>query len=193
MTVRSRLGPLWLPRGSVRAVLALSVVFVVSWLTVRDEPVPLAVSEALFTALAYYFATRGASRSKAAEPEPTGGGELNPLFLPRGTVRFLIVAAFIGLALWVLVEEGWGRLASATTLLLVLAFFTGQVVKHVIRWLRPPSERHEVTTFDHLKAAVGVGVAVGFVALFVSGAYHETPPAVYKGFLGFMIFYFGSR
>lgn len=35
MTGPSRLGPLWLPRVSVRAVLALSVVFVVSWLTVR--------------------------------------------------------------------------------------------------------------------------------------------------------------
>ena len=74
------------PRGSVRAVLALSVVFVTCWLTVLREDVPLAVSEALFIALAYYFATRGMVRLSLAELERLRAErgealELNPLFI----------------------------------------------------------------------------------------------------------------
>jgi len=194
----SRLGPLWLPHGSVRAILALGVVFVTCWLTVHGEPVPVAVSEALFTGLAYYFATRGLMRLTPEEAErlraERGEAEqFNPLFLPRGTIRVLIVLAFVGLAGYLLAEEGVRGLASATTLLLVLAFFAGQVLKYAVRWLSAKRERRRTLAFEHVKAALGLAVAAGFIALFVTGYHREAHPAVHKGFLAFMIFYFGSR
>ncbi len=194
----SRLGPLWLPRGSVRAVLALSVVFVTCWLTVLGEDVPLAVSEALFIALAYYFATRGMVRLSLAELERLRAErgealELNPLFMPRGGIRILIVVAFVGLAGYLLVEEGLKPLLAATTLLLVLAFFAGQVLKYMVKWLRPKKERRRTMAFEHVKAAVGIAVAAAFVAMFVTGYHREAHPALHKGFLAFIIFYFGSR
>ena len=193
--------PLGLPRGSVRALLALFVVFVTCWLTVKigpGEEIPVAVSEALFTVLAYYFATRAHATMSRAELEELlaergGETEKNPLFLPTGTIRVLIILAFLGLAGYLVKAEGTERLLSATTLVLVLAFFAGQGLKHLRKWLRRNKPRKEAGAFEHLKAGVGVAVGIAFVWLYVSGHYTSAPPQTHKLFLGFIIFYFGSR
>ena len=135
------IGPLWLPPGSVRALLAFFVVFVTCWLMVRDEELPLALSEALFTVLAYYFATRAYLKAvEAGEFHRTGSKEFaamargfseataNPLYLPVGTIRVAVILAFVGVALYLAYSGGLNKLLSATTLLLVFAFFAGQIM-----------------------------------------------------------------
>jgi Kef-type K+ transport system membrane component KefB len=193
----ARLGPLWLPHGSVRALLALAVVFVTCWLTVLGEPVPVAVSEALFTGLAYYFASREVVRLSPAElarlRAERGRTEFDPLFLPHGTVRIIIVLAFLGLAGWIVHEQGWQRLLSATTLLLAFAFLLGQVVKCLVRWLRRKQARRPTMAIEHVKALAAVAIAAAFVALFVTDTHRTAPPQLHQAFLAFLIFYFGTR
>jgi len=193
-------GPLKLPHGSVRGLLAVLVVFVTCWLMVRGEEVPLAVSESLFTVLAFYFAARAhvMALEAARAQEAAGGGEApatvhHPFFLPCGTIRLAIVLAFIGVAAYLVKERGLNGLVSSTTLLLVFAFFAGQLVKLAIAWWRRGKPKHATSTFEHVKAAVGVAMGVAFVALYVSGYYKQAPPAAHKLFLAFIIFYFGSR
>ena len=190
--------PLGLPRGSVRALLALFVVFVACWLMVLGETAPLAVSEALFTVLAYYFAARGLVQLSRTEREQLRAGRGNgnaerPLFLPLGTIRVIIIVSFVGVAVHLAVKTGFAGLLSATTLLLVMAFFAGQVVKHALRWLRRNRPQQGAGAFEHIKAAVGILVGLAFVALYVSGYHKAAPPRVHKLFLGVIIFYFGSR
>ena len=198
------MGPLGIPPGSVRALMALFVVFVTCWLMVRGEDVPPAVSEALFTVLAYYFATRAhvkvmeaaqaleAAAGDDSKPQPELAAP-TPLYLPHGTIRVLIILAFVGVAAYLVRTEGKDGLLSATTLLLVFAFFAGQAVKWVMKWRRRGKPKQPVGAFEHVKAGVGVAVGLAFVALYVTGYYKEAPPQTHKFFLAFIIFYFGSR
>ncbi len=191
-------GPLGIPRGSVRAILALSLVYVACMLMVRGETLPLALSEALFAALAYYFAAR--SRVTLTEKEFQErlhefgeDSDVRPLYLPRGSIRVLIVLAFAGVAVYVVKEHGWATLGKSTTLLLVVAFFAGQAVKAFMAWLKEGQPRGEVTLIEHVKAAVGVAVGVAFVVLYTTGMYKQADVRVHKLMLGFVVFYFGSR
>jgi hypothetical protein len=200
------IGPLWLPPGSVRALLAFFVVFVTCWLMVRDEELPLALSEALFTVLAYYFATRAYLKAvEAGEFHRTGSKEFaamargfseataNPLYLPVGTIRVAVILAFVGVALYLAYSGGLNKLLSATTLLLVFAFFAGQIMKRFIRWYRRGNSKQSTGAFEHIRAGVGVAIGLAFVAFYVSGYYEHAPPQAHKVFLAFIIFYFGSR
>ena len=191
-------GPLGIPPGSVRALLALCVVFVSCWLMVQGDEPPLAVSEALFTALGYYFATRarvGLSKDELRERQEEFGeeAELRPLFLPRGSIRVIILISFVAVAACVVSRWGCAKVATCTTLLLVLAFFAGQALKYLVLWLRPRRKQHRIGLFEHVKAAIGILVAAAFVAMYVSGYYRAASPRLHKVFLGFIIFYFGSR
>jgi hypothetical protein len=165
---------------------------------VQGEEPPLAVSEALFTALGYYFATRarvGLSKRELEQRREEFGeqAELRPLFLPRGAIRILITLSFAAVAAYLVHRRGWGELAASTTLLLVFAFFAGQAVKYLVLWLRPPGERRKIGAFEHGKAGVGLLVAAAFVVMYVGGYHKSADPRAHKLFLGFIIFYFGSR
>ncbi|NQT89182.1 hypothetical protein HQ560_20600 [bacterium] len=191
-------GPLGIPRGSVRASLALCLVYVACMLMVRGEDLPLALSEALFAAIAYYFAARSRvtlTEKEFQERQHEFGedGDMRPLYMPRGTVRVIIIFAFVGVAVYVVSERGWASLGASTTLLLVVALFAGQALKWFINWLKADRPRGEVTLLEHVKAALGITVGVAFVVLYTTGMYREANPRVHKLMLGFVIFYFGSR
>ena len=191
-------GPLGIPRGSVRAILALNLVYVACMLMVRGEALPLALSEALFAALAYYFAAR--SRVTLTEKEFQErldefgeDADVRPLYLPRGSIRAVIILAFVGVATYIVMIRGWRDLAESTTLLLVVAFFAGQALKVLLAWLREGQPRGDVTLLEHVKAAIGVAVGVAFLVLYTTGMYRQADARVHKLMLGFVVFYFGSR
>lgn len=82
--------PLGLPAGSVRALLALMVVglicAILSLPPDRQVQVPVYLYYLLFLILGAYFAGRASV--------PASRGEWAPLYLPRGSLRFLMVVAF---------------------------------------------------------------------------------------------------
>src|SRR6185436_15787490 len=95
--------PLGLPTGSVRAILALLIVAVVIVETVRGRQIDELWSETLLIALAHYFTSRrfvGLSSDVLRRMEDEGHlpRESNPLYLPRHSIRALIVLSFAGLA-----------------------------------------------------------------------------------------------
>ena len=97
--------PLWLPSGSVRALLTVLIVAVVVVETMRGRGRQLEElwSETLLIALAHYFTSRrfmGLSPQLLQRLESEGhiAHESNPLFLPRHSIRALIVLSFAGLA-----------------------------------------------------------------------------------------------
>src|SRR5262245_59259456 len=90
--------PLGLPAGSVRALLAFMVLGLM-WavlLAPAVEPVgvPLYLYYLLFLILGHYFAAHGHSIAG-----PTTGTK-SPLYLPRGSVRGLILFGFAGMVAW---------------------------------------------------------------------------------------------
>jgi hypothetical protein len=201
---------LGLPAGSVRALLAV-MVFATVWgmLLVRpSHEVPDYLGDLMFVIMGHYFATRkrtGADTERGEEPGPP------PLFLPRGSVRLILVAGSVAVAA-VLYRQGVltriDRNPGVTTLLLVGGFLVGVVLNALTAWWRERVQRrHRVLEDVQALAAMGAGVVL--VALVWNRLYPIVPPDqadalfsrwVHLGRLGpehllgaVVGFYFGSR
>jgi len=92
---------LGLPAGSIRAILALMIVGLICILMLLPLPksgqpyaIPAYLGYLLFLVLGHFFAAHGHSIAG-----PTAGGQ-SPLHLPRGTLRTLILVAFLGVLGW---------------------------------------------------------------------------------------------
>ena len=132
---------LGLPSGSIRALLAI-LVFATVWtlLLIRpSEEVPHYLADLLFIIMGHYFA----ARRRVAE-EPDQGPP--PLFLPRGSVRILLIAGSIAVAA-LLFQRGQltalDRNPGVVALLLVGGFLLGVAMNTVMTWWherghRPP-------------------------------------------------------
>ena len=97
--------PLGLPRGSVRALLTLLIVAVVIVQLARGHEVELLWTETLMIALAHYFTSRRFIRlSPEVIRRLTEEGQIEaeprPLYLPRFSIRIILVLAFVGLAVY---------------------------------------------------------------------------------------------
>jgi hypothetical protein len=190
--------PLGLPTGSVRALVALTVVAVFLMQTLRGQSAGLLLSEAVLIVLAHYFASRrviSVPRELRQDLEVRGllQREANPLWLPRNSVRLLILGAF---TVTVVVLWRRGELLRPEvfdSLFLVLAYLTGTVFQHLRarRGAREPGRWGRA--WIHLKALV-VLIACLLVALLTwAEAIGGTPGWVEQALLGWILFYFGSR
>src|SRR5438132_12011251 len=91
--------PLGLPAGSVRAILILTIVGL-SWLLTLLPPdkvakVPLYLYYVLFLCLGSFFSAHGHSIAG-----PGLSGTRSPLYLPRGSLRGLILLGFLAILGW---------------------------------------------------------------------------------------------
>src|SRR5262249_46614276 len=94
---------LGLPAGSVRAVLALLVVGMISLLialppTTPPRQIPPYLFYLLFIILGHFFAAHGHSIGHIP-------GQPSPLYLPRGLVRLAIIAALVGATVYSAVRD----------------------------------------------------------------------------------------
>jgi hypothetical protein len=151
-----------LPGGSVRAVLALMIFGTIWGLLLRrpDQEVPGSLRDLLFIIMGHYFAVRGRA-DQAPEPGPP------PLFLPTGSVRLVLIAGFVGVAV-VLYRQGQflpiGSHPGAVTLILVGGFLLGVVMRKVAAWWQGRGSR--VPRFiEDLRAAVALIAAAVLILL----------------------------
>jgi len=188
-----KLHALGLPAGSVRALLALAVVGTVAGLLLRDpvKPLPDHLESLLFVVLGHYFAARGQD-----DGDRSGGPP--PLFLPRGSVRLLLVAALLTVGVLVLRQDGLQALRGLFTLILVFAFLAGLLLARVARWVARRRTRPS-RWFADLQAIVGLlAVAALAVQLFL-GVFPGPETlgfgrlGVEQGLAGLIGFYFGAR
>ena len=198
-----------LPNGSVRAVLALIVcgsICALLWIR-PDRPVPDYLQNLMFIILGHYFASRGQSDADAmADHGPP------PLYLPRGTVRWMLVLGFVATG-WLLFRQQRMAIRDATgvrpthaavTLILVGGFLLGVVVARVRarlfrRGRRPPRVFEDVRAGLALVAGVLlVLILFGVLSLPDTG----TPAEVHRWMVKYRVedvlaavvgFYFGSR
>lgn len=182
--------PLGLPAGSVRAILALSVFGTAMILLVLQRPIDQNLWLANTVVLAYYFATRqhGAA-AEAAGPQPLG--------LPRGTVRWLMILSFTAATVYLVsVWRSEGRALveqpSFFPLLAVGSFFLGRALQVVTAGFAAHPGL-VMGTVNNVKALAALISAAAVVALFLFEIKMEHALHVERVILSFIIFYFGSR
>ncbi len=201
-----RVHALGLPSGSVRALLALAV-FGTAWALILMRPgmeIPDYLRDLLFIIMGHYFAARHRA-SGAPEPGPP------PLYLPRGSVRFLLIAGSIAVGVLLFRREqlsSLDRYPGVVTLLLVGGFLLGVAMNAVASWWKDRGHRTPRVVED-LRAIVSLAAAglliflvLNHVLLLVpQGRIDELiPTGLHLGHLGperilaaVVGFYFGSR
>jgi hypothetical protein len=201
-----KLYALGLPAGSVRAVLAI-LVFATIWgllLTIPTREIPGYLGDLLFIIMGHYFAVR---HRAAREPDPGPA----PLYLPRGSVRLVLIAGSLGVAV-LLYRRGQltapEQNPAVVTLLLVGGFLLGVAVTAVSRALLG-EERRVPRFIEDMRALLSLAAAVLLVVLVWNRAVpffptepidHLVAPWVPLGRSGpehllaaIVGFYFGSR
>ncbi len=190
--------PLGLPTGSVRALLTLLTTAVVITSVVRRRDLDLLWFETLLIALAHYFTTR---RFVSLPPEVIeqlqrqGLVELesHPLFLPRHSIRTLILAAFVGLGIY-LDREGRLYERDAISLLgIVAAYLLGAIVRGITGWFTRLRDRPPSRFWGDARALIVLAVMLAAAIPEFLNAGGTLPPELHKIALGLMLFYFGSR
>lgn len=189
--------PLGLPAGSVRAVVALTVVGVFAWLTLHNQPVGVYLVESMLIVLAYYFTARQHSAPLPNTPITDGATvvppEPNPLWLPRHTIRFLLLLMlfFTGGIVWI--RGDLFQSEAFDNLVLVFTYLVGIIVHHFKerRGIRPLSIWQR--GWLHFKALLVIlACLIIWVAALTRGL-EDLPSGMSYLLLGWILFYFGSR
>ena len=119
-----------LPQGSIRALLAL-LIFGAIWGLLASRPqeeVPPYLQNLMFIIMGHYFASRSKTQKDNSPP---------PLFLPKGSVRWIIVFGFASVATILTVQNQWIGANSmlnpaGIALLLVAGFMLGVLRANLI-------------------------------------------------------------
>jgi len=190
--------PLGLPVGSVRALLTLPIVAVVIVQVARNRELEPLWIETLMITLAHYFTSRRfinlpAEVIRRLEADGHVESEGNPLFLPRFSIRALIVLAFGGLAIYAYQQGRLLELHTLSILGVVSAYLLGILVRSAKHWWFRGGTPKTIAGWEDLKAALVLSVL-----LFTAGAYlwdrpDLVPSQLRNATLGLVLFYFGSR
>ncbi len=202
---------LGLPAGSIRAILAFMVLAVLWLLALFANraagetyaltlPLPLAfiyLQYVMILILAHFFAAHGNTIGRHISPK-------SPLGLPAGSVRFLLVAGYLGLVAWLLYSHREFKAAPEGTLTLPLVllsgFFAGFLVTKVVKagahGGQIPFWFQDVQAWFALLAVIGL-VIITLIYLFIFPSIEERLQWSMTGIetvvAGIVGFYFGAR
>jgi uncharacterized iron-regulated membrane protein len=193
--------PLGLPAGSVRALLCLIVVSFLVIQTARGVRIDVVWTEALMIMLAHYFTTRRfVSLSHELRAKLEAAGEIepdeSPLHLPKHSVRILLIAAFVGLGLYL---HAHGRLFESQALSLLVsvgAYLLGITARGFLAWWSRHTGITSPAWWIDFKAVATLLIVLAAVGLQLVGAkeIHGVDASRLQDFsLGLVLYYFGSR
>ena len=133
--------PLGLPSGSVRALLTLLIVAVVLVQVARGQEVEPLWTETLMIALAHYFTSRRFIRLapdvfRRLEAEGQIEAESHPLYLPRHTIRAVLMLTFLGFAVYLYQQNQLFQPAALSLLGVVFSYLLGILARGVPHQLR---------------------------------------------------------
>lgn len=188
--------PLNLPKGSVRATLALLLCGTLWYLILNGRAAPELLVDSVILVVAFYFGVRGtAPIAPVPPPSPGATTARQPLYLPRGSVRVILLFGFF--AVFVL---AWSRgLAMDATMVLILqvlgAYLSGYAISSLAlrRARRGQGPIRAVTLLRHLIAAAALLIVVFVCATIVFGSPAWLPALPDQVLAWTVAFYFGSR
>jgi hypothetical protein len=195
---------LGMPAGSVRAIVAFTVLAVL-WLLALygmtpEGKIPVAfiyLQYVMILIIAHFFAAHGSTIGKHVSHR-------NPLWLPSGSVRFLLLAGYVGLIVWLVYSQREfapvpeGHLA--LPLVLISGFILGYIVTKLVRSFSTDGQLpfwfQDVQAWFALLAVIGL-LVIALVYLVIQPSIPEsmhfdmtTVETIVAAIVGF---YFGAR
>jgi hypothetical protein len=185
--------PLWMPKGSIRALAALGVTGTCWYQLLLGRAVPPSLLGLALTIVGYYFGFR--ARAKAAEGSIYDARErlAAPLFLPGGWIRAILIIGFAAGAAAVAARSGFDDVELLGFFVILAGLMLGHLVGRVSRKL---SGLAALSVLKHVKGALVIGVTALLVHLVVraSGNPDAEPNTLAVILLCSAIsFYYGSR
>lgn len=189
--------PLGLPKGSIRALMSLSIFGSVMALLLLGREVDVSLWLINYVVLGYYFASRQhKGHPPPTEAEANAPSGANPLHLPRGTVRRLILLAFIGTCgylIWLMLQSNkaiWSH-PSFYPMISLAGFFLGRFFQFVMSFF--PGGGSHFRRLHDLKAILGLLSVAALLLLVFLDPDLPSKQVIQRTSLVFIIFYFGSR
>ena len=162
-----------LPSGSIRALLALLIFGGIwAWMWLRpDADVPAYLRDLMFIIMGHYFAARHQAAADVGPP---------PLYLPRGSIRSVLLGGFVvlgGALVYrhrMLVGGDLPRLSHAgVTLILIAGFMLGVLAAHLTRHGLPRYVEDGRAAVSLFAGAVLLLLVFGFLHVPDTGRLHE--------------------
>lgn len=182
--------PLYLPRGSIRALVAMAVA-VSCWLLIfTQRDVPGSLFSLVLTILGYYFGFRAkvkAAGSRILDPSAT---TTEPLFLPPGFIRGFLILGFLAAGAFLFARGRWRELKYLEFIVVLFGLIAGYLFGRIMA--RGGASPFSLLV-NHVKGAAVLAVAAYLTYLFVLGGYAALPPVAVTVLCAFVSFYFGSR
>lgn len=180
--------PLWMPRGSVRAILTLIVLGSIWFLIFTNKTINENLQDALLMLLGYYFAMRR-GKSSSEGPSPSA-----PLWLPGGSIRIFIFLGFAVLTYVLYTKHQLFDNRAFPLLLLTWGFFLGYFPKMILhRWEERMSQNVIFQFLGHTKAILTIAVVLAFCICVIFEKEALLPVHSSKAFMAILGFYFGNR
>jgi len=190
--------PLALPVGSVRAILALVLCGSLWYLVLKDfSPLPVLVDSALLV-VAFYFGVRSTA-PPSAPVVPTSVPVKQPLHLPRGTIRGILLFGFFSViaSLWI---KNRPLDANFILILQVLgSYLVGLVINQLVEWRRRSGKGaiRAIVIWRDLNALAAIALTLYICGVLVR-VWAELLPPAYQPYTTNALawvtaYYFGSR
>jgi hypothetical protein len=184
MQILEHWDPLNLPRGSVRALITLALLGLLWVFLLNDREVPLTLAFLSLFILGHYFAARG-----GAAP-----GHRPPLFLPRGSIRLIIIAGFAAVT-YFLIEDGRFKPSmedrDSAILLLAAALIAGFLLRVFLNLIFRGGMTRSRRWIENLKAVLAIVATAAFIIACMTA--NEGFENVALVAVPLIVFYFGSR
>jgi hypothetical protein len=177
----------------------LIVLAVVATRLARGLKVEALWVQTLLIALAHYFTSRRfvslpPDVMVRLEEEGILEPERNPLFLPKNTIRLVILLVFAGLAAYLYEKNQFQASSPAVQLIgVVFAYMLGAVTRTIGGWINRRRSTPPTGTWGDIKAMTVLVVLVLAAIPEFLNMQLDLPPLFHQIALAMMLFYYGSR
>jgi len=182
--------PLYLPKGSIRALTALATCVGCWVLMVMGRDVPGSLLGLVLTVLGYYFGFRVRVKASGSRMYDPSAVRTQPLNLPGGAIRKLLILGFVVAGGALIIRKRIAELRYLEFFMIVAGMIIGYVFARVFTVARVG---RVMVAVSHLKGLAVLAAAGCLGYLFISGGYADYPPLTISGLCAVVSFYYGSR
>ncbi|MHA2182803.1 MAG: hypothetical protein ACXAAH_15395 [Promethearchaeota archaeon] len=152
--------PLGMPRGTVRALITIMIVAFPFGYLIWGDPIPGLIINTIFIVVAFYFEARRSEKEKLMQIVKELKGpdisledkeEKKPLYLPKYTVRLLLVIILLAVIIinWVGPDVAFEQTNTLADLLLIIGFFIiGALFRTIAKVREKKDIREEIKNID---------------------------------------------